>query len=199
MRTRQLFTIALITGSTFAAAYTDLARAEEAPDEGAEEKPDDSKKGEAVPDSGGVFVEPLLAIFGFYEGDVNISVDDNLALSVWGQYFDYTLFDTGVTGFGIGLGVPIFLTGSNYRGMYLHPLLKYQQVDFDVSDAPAVSASFYGPQVTVGYQWTWSHFSLKVGGGLEYSFGEVSSDSVDESVALNGFGVELDAALGVVF
>lgn len=198
MRTRSFFTITLLTLSTSLAAYPDPAHAEDA-DEGADETRGDSKKSEDLPDSGGVFVEPLLAIFGFYEGDVNVSVDETVAVSLWGQYFDYTLLDTGMTGFGIGVGVPLFLTGSNYRGMYLHPLLKYQQVDFDVGDAPVVSASFYGPQVTVGYQWSWSHFSLKVGGGLEYSFGEISSESVDQSVSLNGLDVELDAALGVVF
>jgi hypothetical protein len=172
---------------------------------------DDAESGEAQsakpadapdPATASILIEPALAIFGFYEGDIGIALDDNIAVSVWGQYFDYTLLGTGISGWGVGVGAPIFLSGEVFRGAYLYPLIKFQQVTFDVTDVDAVTATFYGPLLTGGYQWTWGRpagFSLRIGGGLEYSLGQIESDNVDSSLSFEGIDYELDAAIGVAF
>lgn len=153
------------------------------------------------PATASILIEPALAIFGFYEGDVGIAVDETIAVSLWGQYFDYTLLDTGISGYGIGAGAPIFLTGEVFRGAYLYPLVKFQSVSFEVPNE-TVTATFYGPQLTAGYQWTWGRpagFSLRIGGGLEYSFGKLESSAVDSELSFDGIDYELDAAIGVSF
>jgi hypothetical protein len=170
----------------------------------AKEKEDEAPK---EPATVSVNIEPFLAIFGFYEGGVDLSLTDTLAVELWGQYFDYTLFDTGISGYGLGLGAPIFLTGEVYRGAYVFPLLKFQQVKVTVNDEAAgvdevVSATFYGPQATIGYQWTWGRpvgFSLRLGGGLEYTFGKLESDNVNQDVSFDGLDYEIDIAIGASF
>lgn len=150
-----------------------------------------------------VMIEPLLAIFGFYEGEVDVAVTDSVAAALWAQYFDYELLDTGLSGFGIGLGAPIFFTGEVARGAYVYPLVKFQKVEFGVpSQDEVVSVTYYGPQATIGYQWTWGRpvgFSLRVGGGLEYSFGKLESSVVDQTLSFEGLDYELDTAIGVTF
>jgi hypothetical protein len=149
-----------------------------------------------------VLIEPALAIFGFYEGDVGIALDDSVAVGVWGQFFDYTLLDTGISGYGVGLGAPFFLTGEVFRGACLYPLIKFQSVSFTADGVDELTATFYGPQLTAGYEWTWGRpvgFSLRVGGGLEYSFGKLESDTYDESLSFEGLDYEVDAAMGVTF
>jgi hypothetical protein len=154
------------------------------------------------PASASILIEPALAVIGFYEGDVDIALDPNIAVGLWGQYFDYTLGNTGISGYGIGVGAPFFLSGEVFRGAYLYPLVKFQSVSFQVDTVDSVTATFYGPQLTAGYQWTWGRpvgFSLRIGGGIEYSFGQIDSDSVDDSLSFDGLDYELDAAIGASF
>lgn len=149
--------------------------------------------------SAGIFIEPLLAIFGFYEGEIDVTLDEQLALGLWGQYFDYELLGFGISGYGVGIGAQYFFTGEVYDGAYVYPLLKFQRARYDAGEDVSVHAQHYGPLVTVGYQWNWGGFSLKLGGGLEYSFGELRSDDIDEDVSFEGPGIELDFAIGGVF
>jgi hypothetical protein len=172
----------------------------EVEEEGAEEKAE--AKEAAAPATAAIMIEPLPAVFGFIEGDVGVAVTDSIAAALWGQYFSYELGDTGLSGYGIGLGAPIFFTGTVFRGAYVYPLIKFQKVEFTVVDEAAVTATYYGPLVTAGYQWTWGRpvgFSLRLGGGIEYSLGKLESDTVDESLSYEGFDYELDAAIGLSF
>lgn len=149
-----------------------------------------------------VLIEPALAIIGFFEGDVGIALDESVAVGVWGQFFDYTLLDTGISGYGVGLGAPFFLTGEVFRGAYLYPLIKFQSVSFTADGVDELTATFYGPQLTAGYEWTWGRpvgFSMRIGGGVEYSFGTLESDNYDDSLSFEGIDYELDAAIGVTF
>lgn len=149
-----------------------------------------------------VLIEPALAIIGFFEGDVGIALDESVAVGVWGQFFDYTLLDTGISGYGVGLGAPFFLTGEVFRGAYLYPLIKFQSVSFTADGVDELTATFYGPQLTAGYEWTWGRpvgFSMRIGGGVEYSFGTLESDTYDDSLSFEGIDYELDAAIGVTF
>jgi uncharacterized membrane protein len=169
-----------------------------------EEGAEDDVKAKEAPESAtaSILIEPLPAVFGFYEGDVGVAITDTIAAAIWGQYFSYELGDTGLSGYGIGLGAPIFFTGTAFRGAYVYPLVKFQKVEFTVVDEAAVTATFYGPLVTAGYQWTWGRpvgFSLRIGGGIEYSLGQLESDTVDQSLSYEGFDYELDAAIGVAF
>ncbi|MEN9579505.1 MAG: hypothetical protein RJA70_2514 [Pseudomonadota bacterium] len=84
---------------------------------------------------------------------------------------------------------------------YLGTQFKVATVDTETGNSTqdVANVTYLTPQVTVGYQWDWQPFSLRLGGGLEYSIGELSSDFSDQEVDFSGMDVELDAAVGVTF
>jgi hypothetical protein len=149
----------------------------------------------------GIFFEPLLALFGFYEGDIGVAITDKVVIGVWGQYFDYEFVSVKLSGYGVGLGTQLFPLQKSFKGFYVYPMIKYQRVDFGVSGAGAAGLKYYGPQATLGYQWNWEPFSLRLGGGVEYTFGEVSAnvDAKKASTDYRGLGYELDIAIGFAF
>jgi hypothetical protein len=75
-------------------------------------------------------------------------------------------------------------------------------VSFTAEGVDDLTATVYGPQLTAGYERTCGRpagFSLRVGGGVEYSFGKLESDAYDDSLSFEGLDYEIDAAIGVTF
>lgn len=161
----------------------------------------------AEPSNAGIFIEPLLAFLGFYEGDVLVGVGDQVALGASFQHYDYELLGVGISGSGVGVGAQFFplQNGRTFQGFYVYPAVKYLGMKFSTiyidengAEIDVAKVSYYSPQVTTGYQWDWQPFSLRLGGGLEYSFGR-KLDSEFTKVDFSGLGYELDAAIGLTF
>jgi len=158
----------------------------------------------------GVFFNPLSILFGFYGLELDFSPMHLMSINVSGQYYSHTTsllgMDVKNSAFGGDLGVQFFLTGQKpMHGLYIYPRIAYAKAKAEMTyqgSKSGAEASLIGLGATVGYQWNWQPFSLRLGGGVINYMGSAnatgnSNTSVD--ISLKGAMPLLDLTLGFVF
>jgi hypothetical protein len=192
---------AIITA--FVVSTTSLAHAADPQADTPESSETQSSKDKKPPARFGVSVNPLGILLGVYIAEFDYGLDDRTSLNVNGSYFDFELLGVETTAWGLGVGVQYFPqeiadSGPLYQGFYIYPSLQYARVT--VSEPflnTQVSGSSIAPQAVAGWQWDWRPWSVRLGGGAAYWFGDVSGD--DLSSALGGLELVLDGSVGLTF
>jgi hypothetical protein len=120
---------------------------------------------------------PIGWIAGIYGLSVSYGFHDNVALR--GDANLYSL-KGGDSGYEVGVGLPIYFRRT-YQGVFLEPGLIVRE--FENSSSPTM-----GPQVLVGWHWTWdSGLNVAVAGGLGRNFAASDRDFSGDDLFANGY------------
>lgn len=149
------------------------------------------------PSRGGVWFNPLGLIFGLFSADVGISLNDRSALNFGANYWSFELGRVDNTSFGFGAGWQYFFTGQVYDGFFVMPNVQFEYASVSLGD-DSFEGVLAGPGALAGYQWDWHPFSLRLGAGFHYYFGNVEGQADGEVIAsdIRGMSPDLDASLG---
>jgi hypothetical protein len=183
-----------------AAAETPAA-AQPAPPPPAPESPADEARSPTRKDefAMGVFFNPVSILFGFYGLELDFSPTRLVSINVSGSYYSWELAGVKTSAYGGDVGAQFFLTGSKpMHGLYLYPRIAFAKAEASANDVKA-EATLIGIGATVGYQWNWQPFSLRIGGGLVNYMGGADANNGAPSISLRGTMPALDFALGFVF
>lgn len=162
----------------------------------AEESREHSSKDEF---SMGIFFNPVSILFGFYGLELDFSPMRLVSFNVSGSYYSWELTGVKTSAYGGDIGAQFFLTGDKpMHGLYLYPRLAFAKAEASANGVKA-QATLIGIGATVGYQWNWQPFSLRVGGGIVNYMGGADSNNGAPSISLRGTMPAIDFALGFVF
>ena len=130
-----------------------------------------------------VSTNPIGWIVGSYGVSVSHGINNHVALRGDINYLSGFL-DEGSTGFEIGVGAPIYLRRT-YQGAFLEPGFISRRFTSDDWDGGRSTSSTMGPQMLVGWHWTWdSGFNVALAGGIGRNW---SSDAEYDKVFPNGY------------
>ena len=159
----------------------------------------------------GIYFNPLSILFGYYGLELDFSPQRLYSINVGAYYYSHSVGMTGfadvkTTAYEADLGVQFFLTGQKpLHGFYVYPRIAYAkakaEMTFEGSTAGA-EASLIGLGATLGYQWNWQPFSLRLGGGaMDYIGSAKSTGDSTTSVELSMKGVAplIDLTIGFAF
>jgi hypothetical protein len=131
-----------------------------------------------------VSTNPLGWVLGSYGVSVSYGVHENFALRGDVNYFSPV--GTDVKGFELGAGVPIYFRRT-YQGAFLEPGIIVRQF----SESGGYSSTTFGPQVLVGWHWTWDsglNIAAAVGVGRDWSSRSDGDSYYDkEQIFANGY------------
>jgi hypothetical protein len=164
--------------------------------------------------SAGLFFNPVGVLLGFYGLELDLSPTRSASFNLNGVYYDKTVDSISTTAYGMDAGIQFFLSGTKpMEGAYLYPRVGYAKAratgqtttsssypyyPYTSQTTRTAEASLIGVGATCGYQWNWSPFALRLGGGLiYYTNADTSSGSSSDSVSLKGTSLLIDFALGL--
>lgn len=141
-----------------------------------------------------VSTNPIGWIIGSYGVSLSYGVNDNIAVrgdinyySPPGQDGDYK-----VSGVEIGVGLPIYFRRT-YQGLFLEPgIISRTFTDSyscsDCSSTGETTNTTFGPQVLVGWHWTWAsglNFAIAAGAGRNWATKD--TEYGEEEIFPNGY------------
>jgi hypothetical protein len=144
-----------------------------------------------------VKIGPLGFLLGNYNARYEKKLNDKGSFQVGANYFDYELFDLGVTGFGLDAGYRHYFKES-IRGGYVSPALGFDFNSTTGLDAVDASYSQLGIGATVGYQWA-KESGFLVDLGLGYGVDMILSKSDNLGDGYGGGGLRFTFAIGYAF
>lgn len=130
-----------------------------------------------------ISTNPIGWIYGSYGVSASYGLNDHVAIrgdvNVLSGYLDE---DT--SGVEIGVGAPIYFRRT-YQGVFLEPGFISRRFDhkdwcdFDCTNVSSTTVQTFGPQMLVGWHWTWdSGLNVAVAGGVGRNW--ASEDSYDK-------------------
>lgn len=142
-----------------------------------------------------ISTNPLGWIWGSYGVSVSYGLNQNIAIRGDINYYSPPGQDSSdykVSGVEVGVGLPIYFRRT-YQGLFLEPgLISRTFTDsyscIDCSSTGETTNTTFGPQVLVGWHWTWSsglNFSLAAGAGRNWSAKDTEYGS--DEVFPNGY------------
>jgi Protein of unknown function (DUF3575) len=136
-----------------------------------------------------VSTNPIAWMYGSYGLSVAYGLNNHIAVRGDLNYID-GLFGSNSKGVEIGVGLPIYFRRT-YQGVFLEPGFISRQSSYTCDSCSASGAdtsdtvSTYGPQMLVGWHWTWdSGLNVAVAGGIGRNW--ASENDYDE-VLPNGY------------
>lgn len=123
-----------------------------------------------------ISTNPIGMILGFYGVSVSYGINNNIAIRGDINYMNPAGNDE-VTGVEVGVGIPIYFRRT-YQGLFLEPGLISRTYsdkscyDYECSSHGDVTSTTFGPQMLVGWHWTWDsglNFALAAGAGRDWS------------------------------
>ena len=119
-----------------------------------------------------ISTNPIGWVLGSYGVSASYGLNNHVAIRGDINYLSNFL-DEGTTGVEVGVGVPIYFRRT-YQGAFLEPgfisrRFEYQESCWDCATSEEIThtATTVGPQVLVGWHWTWdSGLNIAVAGGL---------------------------------
>src|SRR5262249_12326478 len=133
-------------------------------------------------------------ILGAYGVSASYGLDDHLAIR--GELDYIAPPDVHHHTIEADLGVPIYFRPT-YQGGFLEPRLVYRTVSDDdvvyrsgprADGSPPGKLTQYGPQVLVGWHWTWdSGLNIAIAAGVGRNLGYKDGDGADSRYIANGY------------
>ena len=147
----------------------------------------------------GVFFNPISILFGFYGLELDFSPQRLFSINVSATYYNNEILGVKTSAYGGDIGVQFFLTGDRpMNGLYLYPRVAYAKAKASAGDVSA-EASLIGLGATVGYQWNWQPFSMRLGGGVIDYMGGTSNNAGAPNISLRGTMPAVDFTIGFAF
>lgn len=136
-----------------------------------------------------ISANPVGMMMGFYGLSVSYGLNNNVALR--GDVNYMKPFNEDVEGVEVGVGVPIYFRRT-YQGLFLEPGFISRTFSesncFDCREGETNTTTTFGPQVLVGWHWTWDtgmNFAMAAGAGRDWSTQDSEYD--DEEPFVNGY------------
>ena len=136
-----------------------------------------------------ISTNPIGFIYGSYGVSASYGLNDHVAIRGDVNYLSGYL-DEGTTGVEIGVGAPIYFRRT-YQGAFLEPGFISRRMDvpdycdFDCTTMTTRTIATFGPQMLVGWHWTWdSGLNVAIAGGVGRNW--ASQDSYDK-IFPNGY------------
>jgi hypothetical protein len=136
-----------------------------------------------------ISTNPIGWMLGSYGVSVSYGLNDHIALRGDVNYISNYLDDDS-TGMEVGVGAPIYFRRT-YQGVFLEPGFISRRFesrdwcDFDCTSTTSTTVTTAGPQMLVGWHWTWdSGLNVAIAGGVGRNW--ASEDSYDK-VFPNGY------------
>lgn len=151
-----------------------------------------------------VRVNPLGLLIGALSGDVDFAVTKKFTIGPSISYYSATIFDTSLTGYGLGARANVYLTGDAMTDSWiLGPGLGLSINSVSSGESKASSVGFYVGSI-LGYQWVWtSGLNINLGLGANYytqSASAKGSDGIEISVpGYHGLGPTGELTVGWAF
>lgn len=138
-----------------------------------------------------ISTNPIGWVLGSYGVSASYGINDHVAIRGDVNYLSNFL-DEGTTGVEVGVGAPIYFRRT-YQGAFLEPgfisrRFEYQEECWDCASSAAVThtATTFGPQMLVGWHWTWdSGLNIAVAGGVGRNWS--ADDEYGDKVFGNGY------------
>ena len=125
-----------------------------------------------------VSTNPIGWIIGSYGVSLSYGINDNMAVRGDINYYSPPGQDSGynVSGVEIGVGLPIYFRRT-YQGLFLEPGIISRTFSDSYScdgcsSREETTTTTFGPQVLVGWHWTWSsglNFAIAAGAGRNWA------------------------------
>jgi hypothetical protein len=129
---------------------------------------------------------PIASAFGILNFDIGVGLSQSVSLNFMPQY----LSAWNVTGYALNVGVQYFPSGDLFDGLFIYPMMGLAHA---TSDDDTAEANVWSLGTLAGYHWSWTVWSLRLGGGFNYFVGNVEGDIDD---ALDGFAPAIDISFG---
>jgi hypothetical protein len=162
-------------------------------------RPPESSTAEASrepPSTIAIVANPIALLFNMFNVDVGVAVADKTSANLGVNYWSFEILGIENTAWGFGLGAQHFFYRDRFAGAFVYPALEYAHSRVSIGDYE-VSGSLFGPSAIVGYQWNWHPFTIRVGGGGRYYFGNIEGNGLKSDLA--GFEFKADGSLGLAF
>lgn len=133
-----------------------------------------------------VSTNPLGWVFGSYGASVSYGLNQNIA--VRGDLNFFKPVGTDASGVEVGFGVPIYFRRT-YSGVFLEPGVIMRSIH-DSGDGYDYNTTVFGPQVLVGWHWTWDsglNVAIAAGAGRNWSTSDGESDYDNDEIFANGY------------
>jgi|JI10StandDraft_1071094.scaffolds.fasta_scaffold14116_3 hypothetical protein len=134
-----------------------------------------------------ISTNPVAWMLGSYGVSLSYGINDHVAIRGDVNYLSNYLTED-LTGVEVGIGAPIYFRRT-YQGVFLEPGFISRRFEykgcFDCSAGSTETATTVGPQMLVGWHWTWdSGLNVAVAGGIGRNW---SSDSSQDEPFVNGY------------
>jgi Protein of unknown function (DUF3575) len=140
-----------------------------------------------------ISTNPIGWMLGFYGVSVSYGLNDHIAIR--GDVNYMRPFDGAEEGVELGVGVPIYFRRT-YQGPFLEPGLITRTFHFndvayaDCIDCSSGTSTTYGPQMLVGWHWTWDsglNIAVAAGFGRNWAIHDTGSSYAAEKIFGNGY------------
>ena len=140
-----------------------------------------------------VSANPVGWVLGLYGVSVSYGINDRLAIRGDVNYMRPAGFED-TTGVELGVGLPIYFRRT-YQGLFLEPglitrMTESREYCYECASGgdQMVTATTFGPQVLVGWHWTWSSgLNFAIAGGVGRNWATERTEYADSEIFGNGY------------
>jgi hypothetical protein len=140
-----------------------------------------------------VSANPIGWVLGFYGVSVSYGINNQMAIR-GDVNFMKPVDEEDTTGVELGVGLPIYFRRT-YQGLFLEPGLITRTTsspeycyECASADDQMVTSTTFGPQVLVGWHWTWSSgLNFAIAGGVGRNWATKRSEYADDELFGNGY------------
>lgn len=151
-----------------------------------------------------VRVNPLGLLLGAISADVDFKIGDKFTIGPSMSYYSASIFNTKLTGAGIGARGNYYVTGDAMTDSFiLGPQLGMSLFSVSSGTSKATATGFYVGAIG-GYQWVWENgFNVNLGLGANY-YSQAASALANDGTTLSvpgfhGFGPTGELTIGWLF
>jgi hypothetical protein len=159
-----------------------------------------------------VRINPLAALFGMLNAEIDFKMSDSLTVGPSLSYWSISLGDVSFSAYSLGVRANYYFGGGalDTDGWYLGPYAAFASMTVEedlLGDNFSASASGFGLGAMIGHQWMWETFNINLGLGFGYYMIDETQtaendDGVEREVdvpAAAGTSVGLEFTLGWAF
>ncbi len=147
-----------------------------------------------------VRVNPLGLLFGSVNGKLDMKMNTNWTVGLYGSYASYSLLSITTKSYGVGVGATYYFNKAFEDSWVVEPFVAYNRTSVTTTDTASLNGFVLGSDF--GYQWNWAGgFNITLGLGVAYTLVDSTVTIGGTSVSVGGSGIGPSAtfALGYAF
>jgi len=145
-------------------------------------------------------LNPISLVCGIINGQYEMKRADEKSLFFSGELMSYKTLNWEISGLGAGVGLRTYYSDKKFSGVYSELSGRFAYVSTEYEDKfekGKGSGTAFGLGCLGGYKWLFEGgFTLELGAGATFLFGNIKADGVDEEVPLLGFAPTIALNLG---